>query len=247
MNIAVCDDNFLDRELIIDLLEYYFSNKSITYSIDQYENATNLLYEIEDGHPYDIIFLDIFMNNLLGIEAAQKLRKLKFNGEIIFLTASSDFAVDSYDVRAGGYILKPLSYEKLKKAINRVTHNLGASSYRIRHRSNFLLIPYNEITYIESNNSKCILHRNNGEDYNIYKKLGEIEEELNNSRFLRSHQSYLVNMDYIIEVGTQFKLSTGDSVLIRQRQLREIRSIYLEYSEKHKFQGFNEAKLTALK
>lgn len=234
MNIAVCDDNFLDRELIVDLLEYYFSNKSISYNIDQYEDGNNLIYEIEDGYPYDIIFLDIFMDKCLGIEVAKELRRLKFNGEIIFITASSDFAVDSYDVNAKGYILKPVSYEKIQKVINKVTHNLGTNSYRVRHRSNFFLIPYNEITYIESNNSKCILHRNNGEIYNVYKRLSEIEDELNDLRFLRSHQSYLVNMDYIIEVGNQFKLSTGDSVLIRQRQIKEIRSLYLEYNEKHK-------------
>lgn len=204
MNIAICDDNLLDRELIVDLLECYFFNKSISYSIDQYENGDNLIYEIEDGHPYDIIILDIFMGKLLGIEVAKNLRKLKFNGEIIFLTASSDFAVDSYDVNAGGYILKPISYNKLKKVIDKITLKLGTNSYCVRQRSNFLLIPYNEI-----------------------------ESELNDSRFLRSHQSYLVNMDYIIEAGNQFQLSTGDVVLIRQRHVKEIRNQYLKYNEKH--------------
>ncbi len=67
--------------------------------------------------------------------------------------------------------------------------------------------------------------------YNIYKKLNEIESELNDSRFLRSHQSYLVNMDYIIEAGNQFQLSTGDVVLIRQRHVKEIRNQYLKYNE----------------
>lgn len=234
MNIAICDDNLLDRELIVDLLEYHFSTESIPCKIDQYKDGNNLIYEVEEDHLYDIIFLDIFMGKFLGIDIAKKLRDLKFNGEIIFLTASSDFAVDSYDVSAGGYILKPISYEKLKKVIKKSTSKLGTSSYRVRHRSNFLLIPYDEITYIESNNSKCILHRKTGESYNIYKKLGEIERELNDSRFLRSHQSYLVNMDYIIEAGNKFQLSTGDHVLIRQRQLKEIRLQYLRYNEKHK-------------
>ncbi len=243
MNIAVCDDNLIDRELIVDLIEYYFSDKSITYNIEQYENGTNLLYEIEDGHLYDIIFLDIFMDKLLGIDVAKKLRDINFNGEIIFLTASSDFAVDSYDVGAGGYILKPIRYDKLKNAMEKVIYSFDTSTYRVRRRSNFVIIPYNEIVYVESNNSKCILHRSNGESYNIYKKLGEIENELNDPCFLRSHQSYLVNMNYIIQAGNQFKLSTGDSVLIRQRQLREIRSVYLKYSEKHKIHTVNAGKI----
>lgn len=233
MNIAVCDDNLLDIELTVDLLEYYFSDKSVTLNIDRYKNGANLIYEVEDGQLYDIIFLDIFMDKLLGIDVAKTLRDINFNGEIIFLTSSSKFAVDSYDVQASGYLLKPLCYDKLEKTIDKTIHDFDINTYRVRRRSNFVLIPYNEIIYVESNNSKCILHRKSGEDYNIYKKLGEIEDELHDSRFLRSHQSYLVNMDYIIQAGSQFELSTGDSVLIRQRQLREIRTVYLDYSEKH--------------
>lgn len=233
MNIAICDDSFLDRELFIYLLESYFSDKTIAHNIDEYENGIQLLYEVEDGRAYDVIFLDIFMEKILGIEVAKRLRKLNYNGQIIFLTASSDFAVDSYEVNASGYLLKPLNYEKLSSVIDRTINNIQANTYHIRRRNSFIIVPYDEILYVESNNSKCILHRFGGTNYVIYKKLGQIEDELNDERFLRSHQSYLVNMDYIVQVNRQFELVTGESVLIRQRNLKEIRSIYLDYAQKH--------------
>lgn len=233
MNIAICDDSSLARKSLTNLLEIYFSKKSMTYRIDQYDNGIELLYEVEDGRAYDVIFLDIFMEKLLGIEVAKKLRKLKYNGEIIFLSESSDFAVESYDVKASGYILKPLDYEKLCLSIDRTIHSIDVGTYHIRRRNSFIIVPYDEITYVESSNSKCILHRSNNEKYVIYKKLCEIENELNDKRFLRSHQSYLVNMDYIIGVSNQFELSTGESVLIRQRNLKEIRLAYLDYAKKH--------------
>ena len=113
MHIAVCDDSAFDRELIVELLHIYFAQKPFQYKLAQYNSGINLVCDVEDGCWFDIIFLDIYMNGLLGIDAAHKLRALGFDGAIIFLTASADFAVDSYDVAAAGYLLKPHSFDKL--------------------------------------------------------------------------------------------------------------------------------------
>ena len=93
MKIAICDDNSLDRELICDLLRVYFSEKPFTLEIAHFENGINLLH--------DIIFLDIYMDSLLGIDVAKQLRDRDYRGEIVFVTASSDYAVDGYEVQAG--------------------------------------------------------------------------------------------------------------------------------------------------
>ena len=86
--------------------------------------------------------------------------------------------------------------------------------------------------YVESSNSKCILHRVDGRTYNVYKKLGEIEAELDDARFLRCHQSYLVNMNYVSEADDSFLLQNGDKVLIRAKSKRMILQKLLEYKEK---------------
>lgn len=231
MRIAVCDDSFMDRELITNLLQHYFLEKSIRYELVEYDNGINLVCDIEEGDWFDVIFLDIYMHDLLGIDVARKLRANHFTGEIIFLTASSDFAVDSYEVAAAGYLLKPHSPEKLYQAMDRITQHLDVNTYQIQQRSKVIRVPYNEILYVESSNSKCVLHRKGGCTYVIYKRLAKIEEELadGHGRFLRCHQSYLVNMDYIQQVDKQFLLTTGDHVLIRQRDLKAIRQAYLDY------------------
>lgn len=229
MRIAVCDDSSFDRELIIDLLQHYFSRKSLSCELVQYENGVNLLCDIEEDAWFDIIFLDIYMNDILGIDVARKLRALQYNGEIIFLTSSSDFAVDSYDVAAAGYLLKPISVGKLCLFMDRVIQNFDASTYQVRQRSKVIRIPFREIMFVESSNSKCILHREGGSTYTMYKRLSEVENALNDGRFLRCHQSYLVNMDFIQLVEKQFLLVTGDIVLIRQRDLKTIRQTYLDY------------------
>ena len=232
MRIAVCDDSSLDRELFVALLHHYFVNKPISKEIIQYENGVDLLHDVEDDMWFDIVFLDIYMNDLLGIDVAHKLRSLGYRGHIIFLTATADFAVDSYEVEALGYLLKPQSFEKLSQVMDRAIRTMTTNTYLVKNHSKIIRVPYHEILYAESMNSKCIMHCCNDQSYVIYKRLTTIEHELNDKRFLRCHQSYLVNMDYIHQVDSQFTLVTGDTVAIRQRDLKSIRQAVLHYLDK---------------
>ena len=232
MRVAVCDDSRIDRELFVAVLHHYFVNKPISNEIIQYESGMNLLHDVEDDMWFDIIFLDIYMNDLLGIDVAHKLRSLGYRGHIIFLTATADFAVDSYEVEASGYLLKPQSFEKLSQVMDRATREMTTNTYQVKKHSKIIRVPYHEILYVESMNSKCIMHCCNDQSYVIYKRLTTIEHELNDERFLRCHQSYLVNMDHIHQVDSQFTLVTGDTVAIRQRDLKSIRQTALDYLDK---------------
>lgn len=233
MYIAVCDDNPVDREIIKMMLHDYAAQKSIHFDITEYDSGTNLIYDVEEGCVFDIIFLDIYMQEILGIDVARMLRsKIHYEGNVVFLTATTKFAVDSYEVDASGYLVKPLSYEKVFAVVDKLLLSYKVQTYSIRKHSNIFHIPIDEILYINSENNKCILHRKNDKSYTVYKKLDEIQNELPASHFLRCHQSYLVNMDYIVRADKEFELVSGDIISIRQRDLKRIRSVYLEYRSK---------------
>ena len=229
MRIAVCEDNEIHRDILAHFLNRYSSERSIPFELVPYEYGMNFLYDMEEGAYFDVAFLDIYMEDAMGNEIAHKLRAMGYQGEIIFLTASPDFAIESYDVDAGGYLLKPLDYGKLKKVMDRITRNIDPSTYHIRQRTTVTKVVYHEILYIESSNSKCILHTESGEVYTVYKTLNTIEKELGDRRFLRCHQSFLVNMDHIKQIGKQFLLSNGDYVPIRQRGVKPVRQAYIDY------------------
>ena len=137
-------------------------------------------------------------------------------------------SVDSYDVDATGYLLKPLKPEKLDVVMNKITQSQNIGVYRIQHRRKIVTVKFDDILYVESSNSKCILHSNN-KNYCIYKRLTDIEAELSDKRFLRCHQSYLVNMDYIKNADKQFELLNGELVCIRQRSLKAIKQEFINY------------------
>ena len=229
MRIAVCEDNEIHRDILAHFLNRYSSERSFYFSLVPYEYGRNFLYDIEEGVYFDVTFLDIYMEDTMGNEIAHKLRAMGYQGEIVFLTASPDFAIESYDVDASGYLLKPLDYGKFKMVMDRITRNIDPSTYQIRQRTTVTKIIYHEILYIESINSKCILHSASGESYTVYKTLTAIEKELGDRRFLRCHQSFLVNMDHIKQIGAQFLLSNGEIVPIRQRGVKSVRQACMNY------------------
>ena len=155
---------------------------------------------------FDIIFLDLFMEDSFGLTIAKSLRGLFYRGRIVFCTASADYALESYSVYASGYIVKPYRIKDIRHTLDWLLQEYQSGSYGLVQKSSIKFIPVNEIMYVESSNTKCILHRADGRTYHVYKKLNEIESELNDARFLRCHQSYLVNMNYVSEANDSFVL-----------------------------------------
>ena len=234
MNIAVFDENLVGREAVVSSLNHYFSDKSVYYSVVEFERVCDLIHEIEDGTVYDIVFLDIFLGEPLGIDAAHQLRNNGFSGAIIFLSDTSDFAVDSYDVNASGYLLKPYSDEKLCSVMDRVMKYFDLSVFQLKQRNNIIRVPFNDIMFVESRNSRCTLYTVNNYEYTVYERLNDIEKELADDRFLRCHRSFIVNMNYIIRADKQFTLTDGSTVLIRQKSLKDVRQSYVDYLAKTK-------------
>lgn len=232
MRLAICDDNDLERNLLYTLLQKYFSETSVRCEFTLYDRGTALYYDVTENIEYDIIFLDLFMDDSFGMQIAQKLREIPYHGKIVFCTASADYALESYNVYASGYILKPYSLDDIRRTLDRFLPEYQCDSYQIKQKSRIVYIPLNEIIYVESSNTKCILHRTGDRAYSIYKKLGQIEAELNDRRFLHCHQSYLVNMNYILEANDVFLLKNGDEVLIRKKSKKEMQQKFLDYKSK---------------
>ena len=202
LRVAICDDSALERDILADFLSHYCNAHAIDYSCKMYDSGEPLYYELGDGGWFDIILLDILMDPPLGIDVARRLREIGYKGTIVFCTAALDFAPDSFEVGASGYLLKPYTPETFERTMHRVLSDIVENTYAIKNRSQVLHIPREEIMYVESHNSQCIL---------------------------RCHQSFLVNMNYVKAVDKDFILTNDDVVLIRKKNLKELRQIYFDY------------------
>lgn len=233
VKIAICDDMENDRGRIINCIQTYFEQNPYNYQIFEFDKGSKLVADYMDEYmQYDLIFLDIFIDDEHGIDIAKAIRNYSNDVKIIFMSTSSEFALESYDVFAYSYLLKPVHEPKIVMLMDKFLKESQELQKKltVTFKGKILNICYSDIVYIESKNTAIIIHKKNGEDIKIYDKLCNIEKKLNNKRFLRCHQSYIINMDYVNCVDTEFKTVTEESVLIRKRSLREIKDKYYRYT-----------------
>lgn len=220
--IAICDDSKLDRQLLKVVIQTYFENNEEEFKIFEYELGDNLLDDIE----VELLFLDIIMN---GMKIARKLRDIQFKAPIIFLTAHADYAVESYEVYVAGYLLKPYDTNKLTLLLDEVLQRSGQKRIAVKVKKQHRYLEINDIMYVESDKHVLNIHLKDSRVIQTTEKLSELEKTINSKRFIRCHQSYLVNMDYIKDAKTDFILSNDIRIPIRVRGRKEIIERYHKY------------------
>lgn len=228
--IVLCDDVELERQILKELLTLYFEEMEEELAIVEYESGEKLLADVQEGYlEADLLFLDIFMEGMNGMETARKLRELDHRGPIVFLTASPDFAVESYEVQAAGYLLKPYDAEKIRELTARLLKDNSKKRMAVKTKRQYRYPYIDEIMYIESDRHSVMIHLADGSVILAQEKLGDLEKRIAENRFLHCHQSFLVNMDYIRDVENDFILSDESRIPIRVRGRKEIVDQYYHY------------------
>lgn len=228
-HIAICDDLSEDREKIRLSLKAGLAACDVPAEFMEYDSGNALLSAWENGNlDVNLIFLDIYMAGLNGVEAARRLRNMGCRTDIIFLTTTPDFAIEGYEVEAAGYILKPLEQEKLLQLLERLFQRENSTILTLRQGNSVFTIVPSEIVYIESNRNLLTIHTVR-ETISYYGRLDEMADKLPKKKFLRCHQSFLVNMDRIYAAEDDFRMETGEIVPIRVRERRAIREAYFHY------------------
>ncbi|WP_461205959.1 LytR/AlgR family response regulator transcription factor [Clostridium sp. DL1XJH146] len=213
INIAICDDDKDELEKISDYVSKNFKDLDIEFKITLFTEGEDLIEEINlSKEVYDIIFLDIYMQFSNGIDIARKIREFDKACKIIFITSSKEYAIDSYDVKAFYYILKPINEEKLKNVVKEVIETLSNDnkSIFIKNKKGNYRVIYKDILYLESKARVVNIHMKSGEIINFYSILDEFIENLKDERFVKCHKSFFVNMDYILKIENKFVFLKGN-------------------------------------
>ncbi len=154
--------------------------------------------------PYDVVFLDIDMPGLPGMQLAEVLNDLEKRPAIIFVTAHSEYAVQAFEVAATDYLVKPVELDRLKQAIGRLVPAATAGPARIERipvekAGKKLLLPVDEIFHIMAKDDYSYLHTD-GERYLSTMSLSTLEQRLEPQGFYRVHRRFLVNLSKVSEV-----------------------------------------------
>lgn len=227
MNIAICDDEKIFRKCLRELLVKDNFAGGADIRVEEFESGEALLNACEKGTTrYDILFLDIRMPGLDGLETARALRQKGEKCLIVFLSSLAEYARKGYEVRAFRYLLKEEAERELGKVMEACRKELGEErwfSFAQGHET--YRISLEDILYFESKKRLILLHTET-ESYSFYQKLDEVEGKLEGGRFLRCHRSYLVQERYVrswkgnslwLTDGTELPISRGYEKEVNRR------------------------------
>lgn len=234
LKIGLCDDNSLYIEELSKIIKEIGSLNKIDIEITTFNSGEDLL-EFSSCHSdyFDILFLDVLMGGINGIDTAEKLRSAYSDVYIIFVTSSKEHALDSYSVNAYGYILKPFSKASIEDKLLELYEKIEVSKKNIiyvKNNQDIYSISLDQVIYFESNLRKITAHMKNGEKISFYNKMSNLEEEIKNSIFLRCHRSFLVNLMYVKNiVSTDLVTTTNERLPISKKYLTSSRETFTDY------------------
>lgn len=228
MKIAIVENEPVHYEHLLNLLQQWAEEHRATVDFTWFDCGEDVLSCSEAN--YDLIFLDIQMSGMDGVEAAQQLRARGFTGELVFLTAFSEYVFQGYDVRALNYLLKPPTPQQIARCLDFVFGKLHADRYTFRHRGLVQQVPYTDILYFSSSNHYT-------EIVTTSEVLKQLEPMRNihtylPSQFLFCHRTIIVNMDHVLMLkGRTLLLSNQETIPVSQTYLSDIRNALLAFAE----------------
>ena len=239
IQIGFCDDDLSVLNTLQVLLDRYRVDRNADLSSAAFQSPLELIAEIEKGLRFDILLLDVLMPGENGMEAAREIRRFDSSVKIIFLTSSTEFAVESYSVGAYFYQLKPIwaeSFYCLMDSVIAECDKSSSSSLILRCKSGITRVELDKLEYCEVLGRALWLHLTDGTVLESGGGMDHLCEQLTeHDNFLRIHRSYLVNLDHIKSIVP--KAITMDSLAelpVPRGKYAELKDLYLEYAFRRK-------------
>lgn len=222
INIAICDDERGTVRELESRAKNFFDGVGTETSVAGFCDGKSLL-EGMDAADYDVIFLDIKMPAPDGMETARELRKRRFGGVIVFVTALEDYVFDAFEVSAYDYLVKPVEEEKFLRTMTRLKNRLESGVIAIQKDGESRLFDLDEVLYFEVLNRKIYIHTADGGTFDYYGKIEELEKRLGNSsrKFFRCHRSFLVNLAHLKGYGNGTAYLSGGGKIPVSRLRKE--------------------------
>lgn len=227
MRVAICDDD----NNHINTIENYLDNLKDIYpnlEWDAFNSGNEILKYINNNNLFDIIFLDLEMGDLNGIETARRIREVDERVIIIFVTCYKEYVYESFEVNPFRFLVKPISFDEFSKIFGLAYQKIVKKSnqFSFKNKGYTVRLYYDDIYYFESCRRKVYIYTKDSQ-YCFYARLKEILQELTDCDFIMVHKSFLINMNHIKEISyTNIKLQ--NNVLIPISESRR-KLVYAEH------------------
>lgn len=236
LNITICDDSLSDVQNIRDYLNTFQIQYDIDFTIREYTDSRKLLQEYQKTSRCDIMFLDVEMPVMSGLDVAKYIRNIPDNDVIIiFVSSYPEYMQNSFDVQTFQYLTKPVEYKRfdtvLKSAVNKI-ENSTTNRIIVLQSGQKIFVPANNIIFMES--IKGISHRIDmhciSDILQIQGTITEWQKKLSDLSFISPGRGFLVNINHIRACDDHsLTMSDGSSIPISRRKEQEIKERFSKH------------------
>jgi DNA-binding LytR/AlgR family response regulator len=231
LNIIILEDQAEQADRLSHMLKKYAeSHEGFAYNLKLYDRSIPFLTEYKCDA--DLLFLDIQIPDMLGMEAAKRIRQMDNRVMIIFVTMLTQYAIEGYSVGAFDYVLKPVRFEEFSSKMDRVcrmlAHQSTSMTLEVRTKEEIRRINVDDITFIEVSNHDVLIHT----DSEIIRQWGNLktyEEKLAPAHFVRCNVSFLVNLKYVRAVNGNTVMVHGHNLPISSSKRKEFLMALAQY------------------
>ncbi len=230
MHIAICDDEQEYLDALVGLLSEYRAASCPALSVQAFSSAAALSAQLPHGG-FDLLILDVLMPEQSGMDLAHAVRAQGNGLPIVFLTASPEFAVESYRVQAQDYLLKPVTRDALFAMLDVQVQRMAAQERTlvVQTASGVFHLPVSRIAYIEAVNHRMRFVQADGAVIEAADTMASVQQRLAQySYFVRPHRSYLVNLRHVTAFeNSELHMATGAVVPVARSSFNNIKLQYI--------------------
>ncbi len=235
IKIAIIEDEQTHTELLSAYLQTWGEAQGQAVSMQTFLSAESFLFVWEETNDFDILFVDIQMGKMNGVEMARKVRERDRGIAIVFTTGIADYMGCGYEVEALHYLLKPISMEKVGECMDKVMRRSEKEAFALVHgREETMKIAVGHISYVEARGHGCVMETYARDGFcgqiEIAESISEMERQLGPHGFVRCHRSYLCRVESICRIGkTEITLDSGSRIPVSRRMYAEINRAFIAH------------------
>lgn len=231
--IAVCEDENKELELFQEMIASYGKQRDWKYQLRSYSSAKAFLETLQERMDFfDAVFLDIYLKDGDGVDIARRLRDGGYKGFIVFLTVSTDHALQAYELDAEQYLLKPLEQKRFFQVLDRMFSKEDADRWMIlRIGGELRRICLKEIVFCEAQRNYQCIYMQNGEKYKVRMTMTSLYRELSQcSQFVKVGSAYSFNLACIESINSKYvKFEEGTIRYLPRGSYASLREAYFQY------------------
>lgn len=234
--IALCDDDSSELDKVEAMLRSYQEQcMDCDFFVERFTSADELIWIIqENNYMPDLLLLDIYMPKMPGIEAAKKIRSMGYNFRIIFLTISTEFALDAYRVEAFQYLIKPLRKQDLFPVLDKLIKCMAEEKRKyllLRAESKIRRVALCEIVFCEAQKKCQCIYLSDGSQLLIRMTMAKIFEMLSGyTEFVRAGIAYIINLKHIESLNArEIQMDNGKKIYLPRGSYQPLKEQYFDY------------------